>query len=60
VLGALLRRLLRIGRENLADHLLIAFFDLFNASVIAHDEPHLGVFVETGAIRIATIAPVEE
>src|ERR1035441_7185433 len=60
VLGALLCGLLRIGRENFADHLLVALFDLFNACVIAHDEPHLGVFVETGAIRIATMAPVEE
>src|ERR1035438_2038782 len=60
VFGALLRGLLRIGRENLADHLIVAFFDLFNASVIAHDEPHSYEFVRTGAIRIAMMAPVEE
>src|ERR1035438_957180 len=60
VLGALFSCLLRIGRENFADHLFVAFFDLFNASVIAHDGPHLGEFVETGAIRIARMAPVEE
>ena len=36
VLGALLRRLLRIGFKHLADQLLVALFDLFNADVIAH------------------------
>jgi hypothetical protein len=60
MLGALFRSLLRIGGENLADHQLVTFFELFNTSVIAHDEPHLGVFVETGAIRIAMMAPVEK
>jgi hypothetical protein len=38
VLGALLRAFLWIGRENLADHLFVAFFDLFNANTIAHKD----------------------